>query len=193
MMEGYAQRVPQLKKHADHEQKMKTLYIMNFVSGFWAFGNGLDPNKPGSVFLNEQNGWQAPPESIHTYVDARIGCCTDYAFLAKYLLDREGIENRLTSIPGHIFNEVRLNGRWCIADATVNLFVESSWEELHGRKKARESITVLMFPIGTSLNGRSPRYRSVTEQFRLMTLLRLANQPVNLHATTHPELPSYFQ
>ena len=193
MMEGYEQRVPQLQKHAASDQKMKTLYIMNFVSGFWCFGNGLDPNKPASVFLNELNGWQVPAESIHAYVDAKIGCCTDYAYLMKYLLDRAGIENRLTAIPGHIFNEVRLDGRWCIADATVNLFVESGWEELYTREKARESITVLMFPIGTSLNDRSPRYRSLTEQFRLMTLLRLANQPANLRATTHPELPSYFQ
>src|ERR1019366_3277206 len=119
MMVRHASREGSLRKHWPDgknmdDRKLKTLFIMNIVSGLWSYGNQTETDKAGCVFGNEQNDWHAPPVSVLAYFKAKIGCCTDYACLTKSLLDHEGIENRLTAIPGHIFNEVRFGEHWYV-------------------------------------------------------------------------------
>jgi hypothetical protein len=197
VMEQYHRAEPRLKKcwspvADDDVGKMKTLFIMNFVSGLWSFGNREAQTKQGCVFCNEQNQWKAPAESLATYLEAQIGCCTDFAYLTKSLLDHEKIENRLTEIPGHIFNEVKLGNRWRIVDATANLFVGCSWEELYEQDRQNDSVVVLLFPHSNLADARSIQYRSVAGQFRAMTLARIANPPFRLRPSMHPELPRFF-
>jgi hypothetical protein len=136
---------------------------------------------------NEKNNWTASRPTMRAYLDSRIGCCTDYALMVKFLLDEEKIENRLTAIPGHVFNEVRLEGRWCIVDATTNMFLEQSWQELYERK-SEEPIKVYVFPHANMSGNFAYRYRPLAGQFRLLTLLRVANRPECLREATHPEV-----
>jgi hypothetical protein len=165
---------------------------MNVVSGLWSFGNQTEITKEGSVFCNEQNDWHAPPPSVRVYLASKIGCCTDHAYLTKSLLDHEGIENRLTAIPGHVFNEARLGPNWCVVDATTNLFMEMSWEDLYERKHTRDSIGVWVFPHPNLMTTSTSDYRSLAGHFRMITLSRIVNRPANLAKTYHPSLPAYF-
>lgn len=198
VMSEYARRSPDLPRcfprgHVNSEEKLKCVFIMNYVADLWSFGNRLEPDKPGDALRNEQNNFEAAAPSVRAYLEAKIGCCADWAYMCKFLLDCEGFENRLTTVGGHVFNEVRLDGRWNILDATVNIFVETSWEELYARQREANSIVVLLFPSTTAHDDRSPRYRPLTGQYRLMSLLRLANRPERLRRTTHPDLPEYFK
>jgi len=197
VMEHFAVRSPELKRDwanvCEHDdKKLKALFVMNFVSGLWGYGNIVNLDKPGCVLTNEHNDWQDTVPSLSAYLDSDIGCCTDFAFLTKSLLDHEGIDNRLTSIPGHVFNEVRLNGRWCILDATMNIFVQASWDELYVRETRDKAIIVLVFPHANLADTKSPQYRPAIGQLRLLTLNRLANRPESLRESQRPTLPSYF-
>jgi hypothetical protein len=192
VMADYRQRETPLRETSAiaaeaSEAKLKTLFIMNFVSGLWSFGNKIELTKPGCVLCNEKNNWTASRPTMRAYLDSRIGCCTDYALMVKFLLDEEKIENRLTAIPGHVFNEVRLEGRWCIVDATTNMFLEQSWQELYERK-SEEPIKVYVFPHANMSGNFAYRYRPLAGQFRLLTLLRVANRPECLREATHPEV-----
>jgi hypothetical protein len=198
VMDEYARRGPDFRKacppeHIQSENKLKCLFIMNYVSGLWALGNRVNVDKPGGALSNELNQWSETPPSVQAYLDAKIGCCADFAWLTKYLLDQEGIENRLTSYPGHVFNEVKLDGRWYVLDSMINIFVEASWEDIFRHPHERDSIVVLLFPSQSSHDDRSKRYRSITPQFRLMTLLRIANQADPFGKTSHTDLPGFFE
>ncbi len=170
------------------EPRLKTLFVMNFVAGMWNFGNARDVTHTGCVLSNEQH-FDAAPLAARSYLESEIACCTDYAYLTKTLLDREGIENRLTAIPGHLFNEVRLDGRWCIVDSSCNLFIESGWDELYAGR-GDDTITALMFPHPNAAERKSGRYRAVIGRFRLLMLMRLVNHPEMLHQVSHPDLPA---
>jgi hypothetical protein len=175
------------------EQRVKALYIMNVVAGLWAYGNERTPDRPGGVQANELVHWEPQPLTFQTYWNSPIGCCTDFAYLTKCFLDHEGIENRLTEIPGHIFNEVKLDNDWYILDATTNLFLETSWEELYAAPGAgRHPIAVHVFPHPGLTDPTSPRYRPLAGHQRLMTLVRIANRPEYFKHPIHPELPAYF-
>jgi hypothetical protein len=197
VMERYAGQRDWLRNHwglaatAD-EQKLRTLFFTNFVAGMWNFGNAHEVDQPGCVSCNERNRGTASPPTLLSYLDSEIACCTDYAYLMKSLLDHEGIENRLTEIPGHVFNEVRLGGHWCIADASCNLFIESGWGDLYAAEHGRDSITALVFPHPNALSTGAERYRTVIGRFRLLMLVRIVNHPEMLRRASHPDLPSCF-
>jgi hypothetical protein len=144
------------------------------------------------VLENELLKGPSPPPSVGAFLHAKIGCCSDFAYLTKSLLDHEGYVNRLTTIPGHVFNEVLLDGRWCIVDATTNMFIDMSWEELYSMNSGHDRINVLLFPHASMSPDKACQYRSRVGQFRLMMLLRVANHPEQCRKVEHPDLPSYF-
>ncbi len=196
VMAGYQRVARQLARRwaVEDEQRLKALYLMNYVAGFWAFGNHYAVDQPSGVLFNEENNWQEEPPSLQAYLEANIGCCEEIAYLLKFFLDCEGIENRLTTIPGHVFNEALLGGRWCLLDATVNFFMERSWEELYTTAKPeRDSIPVYLFPHPGLVNAQADCYRPILGQFRLAMLLRIATLPRLYQPTDHPPLPEYFQ
>jgi hypothetical protein len=194
----YRQRQPNLKKElgVDDENRLKTVFFMHFLADLWSFGNKVATDKPGSVLANEENDWQPPPQiSAQTFIQARIGCCADIAYVFKALLDREKIPNRLTAIPGHVFNEVELDGKWWIADGSTNILVECGWNELfqNAMRQTSSCVRVFVFPdprIGSSAGA---DYRPLTAQFRIQMLLRMAAGPTAFQCASHPELPVFFQ
>jgi hypothetical protein len=174
------------------EKKRKTLFIMNFVSGMWNFGNKHHTDKGGCVCGNEENAWQEQQMGVDDYLRSKIACCTDYTCLAKSLLDDEGIENRFTMISGHFFNEVYLGDHWCIADATVNIFVDKSWDDLYNLKDKREPITILLFPHSNMADENSPRFRPLVGVFRQAMLMRIAYRPEHFRESWLQSMPSQF-
>lgn len=175
------------------ERTLKALFFMNFVAGVWAFGNKSEPDKPGGVLFNEDVNWEPQPATLRSYLDSNIGCCLDMAYLAKCFLDHEGIENRLTEIPGHIFNEVKLGERWCILDATTNFYLETSWEELYtASEPEHHTVAVHVFPHPGLASENAPWYRPRTGHSRLLTFVRIANRPAFFKQVKHPDLPAYF-
>lgn len=80
-------------------------HYMVAVSRLWAFGNEKESSKVGCVLQNEATAFQSVAFSgLGKYLDGPIGCCTDYAYTLKRLLELEGWENRLVETPGHVFN-----------------------------------------------------------------------------------------
>ncbi len=171
------------------ETRRKTIFHMNFVAGLWAFGNKHATDKPGGVLENELNHWQIPGTvTARTFIDSPIGCCGDSAYLLKYLLDQEHIPNRLTALPCHVFNEVELGGKWCIVDATTNLVVDKSWEELYEERDEPNAprTVVTVFPHPRLADSTAADYRPVVGPFQIQTLLRVASRPDALRAIQHP-------
>jgi hypothetical protein len=180
----------------DDENRLKTIFFMHFVADLWAFGNQRATDKPGGVLFNEANHWVSPAKvTAQTYLRSRIGCCADIAYLLKYLLDAEGIRNRLTEIPGHVFNEVKLEGKWWIADGTTNILVEGSWDELvqGATGPAPSRIRAHLFPDPRVGHHDGAEYRPVTAQARIQMLMRMAAGPPRYHSVCHPPLPAVFK
>jgi hypothetical protein len=185
VMEQYRKNLPKLEKRWENagpmdEQKRKALFIMNFVSSLWRFG---PPD------LNYENVKSSP---VDVYLRGEIACCTEQSYLTKSLLDHEGIENRLTTIPGHIFNEVKLACGWCVLDSSANIFMETSWKGLFEKTPSRRSVVVLMFPHVDKSAAKDDLDSSLSTQFRVMTLIRAANHPNSLSHPQPSPLPSYF-
>jgi hypothetical protein len=192
----YAERLVELHERWPDldERERKALFFMNFVSGLWSFGNRTHVDEPGCAACNEENHWsrQSQAPCLQTYLSSNIGCCVDYAYLLKSLLDHEGISNRLIRIAGHCFNEAHLAGRLRILDASINLYVDRSWERLYEEEAGPDSIRVLLFPHANLRDGAAPRYRSFAGHFRLLMLTRIANRPPSLRDAEYPALPPEF-
>jgi hypothetical protein len=146
----------------------------------------------GCVGCNERHQSTGPTITLTDYLESEVACCSDYAYFTKSMLDHEGIENRLTEIPGHMFNEVRLSGRWCIVDASCNLFIDTGWDELYAPDSKRDSITALVFLHPNASDQDEQRYRPVIGRFRLLMLMRVVNHPGMLQQASHPDLPKWF-
>jgi hypothetical protein len=194
----FRQRRNQLQEElgVEDENRLKTIFYMHFLTNLWSFGNKVATDKPGGVLINEENDWR-PPQKItaQTFVQARIGCCADIAYVLKVLLDREQIPNRLTEIPGHVFNEVKLDGKWWIADGSTNILVEGSWEELfhHAPDQETPRVRVLVFPDPRVGSAAGADYRPITAQLRVQMLLRMAAGPRAFQTASYPPLPAFLQ
>jgi hypothetical protein len=104
--------------------------LMLFTSTLWAFGNRNHPEKPGCISSNEDNDWQFQQPTFEAVKAARIGCCTDYAHALAFILSRNGVENRYVAIPGHLFNEAKIDGKWYVLDANTNVIMNSAWNDI---------------------------------------------------------------
>ena len=183
------------KKLRFDETEIKALFFMNLVSGFWDFGNKYNPDKVGCVGSNEDNKWQRIPAekiTIQTYLQSNIGCCNDYAYFLKYLLDKENIKSRLVIHPGHIFNEVWLNGSWRVLDANTGLYINKSWEELLTQGGKRGDLVIYQFPRHDASPGNS--YRQVIPGFQIFMLQKalVGGTKKEIKDIEYPELPEWF-
>lgn len=143
------------------------------MANLFSFGN-LNPNAPGGCAnLNEQFGG---PERIFDdlgvdyYLKSKIGCCSDYAMLVKYLLDRAGMESHMLAIHthGHIFNEVKIDGKWHALDANIGVLYDRSWNDIID---GLEPFTATMFPVISMNANQTDRYRPAFAAFRNKILM----------------------
>jgi hypothetical protein len=115
-------------------QASQALFYMQWVSGLWLYGNLARPDLPGSVADNEVTGPVAPEDmTIRAYLDSPIGACTDYTVLMTLLLTSAGIENRVVSGAGHVFNEALIDGAWWTLDANLNLAYQAPFDDVINR------------------------------------------------------------
>ncbi len=168
-------------------QQAQVSAYMLFVSSFWDYGNPTMPERVGCVASNEENGWKTIPVTelkAETYARSNIGCCIDFAYLLKRILDDSQIESRLVTIQGHIFNEAKIDGRWHMVDASTNLFIDQAWSELGDSEKCR----IYQFTHPGSLAGEG--HRPIIPAFQSHMMNRaVMGMP---GAVTYPDLPAHI-
>jgi hypothetical protein len=175
------------------ESYLKVFFYLNFVSSLWSYGNPMSPRETGCVLINENTNFKPVPEegiTVRTYIESDIGCCTDYAYMLHFLLDRAHLEARLVELPGHVLNEVKVDGKWMALDANVNVFYRQSWKETVGR--GGKEIGVVMFPLLAVNPTHKHGYRPLAGSFRQFMLARVAmgfHAPLSYSQT----LPEYFR
>jgi hypothetical protein len=177
----------------ENELFLRPFFYLNFVASLWGYGNRAAPQETGCVLINEDTKFEPIPEpqiSVRTYVESDIGCCTDYAYMLHFLLGQAHFESRLVELPGHVLNEVKVNGRWMALDANINVFYRQSWKETVSR--SGNEIGVVMFPL-LSLNPNARQdYRPLAGSFRQFMLARVT---MGFHVPVHysQSLPDYFR
>lgn len=160
-------------------RKLEALYLMNTVSAFWGYGNRVLQDRVGCVSMNEKTAFRLDaPDEIGDYLRSEIGCCSDFAYILKLLLDRAGIPNRRVIIAhGHAMNEVYLPCGWMTLDATTNMAFDGDWTSIqkrHGRN--RNSVHVFVFPHSNQFAGGNPLYRPGIGHLRFALLLDAVNK-----------------
>lgn len=156
------------------EDLLKSIYFMNIVSNLWAYGNKDAVTQLGCACSNELNPNAFPcttqfEDNVEGYVYTKIGCCSDSARIMRFLLTASGIKNRYMQNPGHIFNDVWLQGHWQSLDATTNMWWRDSWENIQNAE-THYHFSVSIFPMyGEVLNH--PFHRPFIGVFRNFMLL----------------------
>lgn len=175
----------------EDQQKLEAIFYMNLVSRLWGYGNPTPAlrNRRGSVLSNENTGFrEIEHPTVRTYLESNIGCCTDYAFLLKELLDRAGIPNRRVTTAGHVFNEARFADGWATLDANTNMFFAGEWGAIQRRPHgSKGTVTVMVFPHQNCMDTGNPYYRPEIGQFRLRWLLCAAERTAP--PTSYPDGP----
>jgi hypothetical protein len=134
----------------------------------YEFGAPPSTSTPDCIDLGGEDGVAIGEAQI---LNSRIGCCDDFARVLAVLLDRAGIANRLVRIPGHVFNEARLDMRWRAMDPSINVFYDRSWREIVTADR-QTKIRADWFPLRSASDASAASYRSVLPQFRIhMTLV----------------------
>jgi hypothetical protein len=129
------------------DDQLKVASILNAVSYLWHYGNFNLIYRVGCAQVNEliseDSGdfiypdGRMPPiyfkrfVGMTDYLNSKIGCCTDHAFLTKALLEQAGFESRRVVIGiAHITTEVFIDSSWYNIDATGGLLVNASIESM---------------------------------------------------------------
>ncbi|PKN89351.1 MAG: hypothetical protein CVU51_00765 [Deltaproteobacteria bacterium HGW-Deltaproteobacteria-1] len=125
------------------DAELKAVSILNAVSYLWHYGNFNMISRAGCVQVNElitedsadyiYADGKTPPIYWKTavgmtdYLNSKIGCCTDHAFLTKALLEEAGFNSRRVYIGvAHVMTEVLIDSSWRTIDATAGLMVNTS-------------------------------------------------------------------
>ena len=180
----------------DNPIELRVLFYMQYVSGLWNYGNAdkLNWQKVGCVLRNEDNNWNAvsiDKINIRTYLDSKIGCCSDYAYMLGYLLDRAEIQNRVIQIPGHIFNEVYFNDTWNVIDANTGIYINKSWKEVLRDGDSDPNMKILTFPHKNQYVGES--YRSFIPAFQIFMIQKaIVGKTEKDNMINYLELPTWF-
>jgi hypothetical protein len=167
------------------EGALKAIFFTNFVSGLYEFGNREAHDQVGCVGQNELiSGEPVRPALTEAEIlESRIGCCTDFARALKALLDRAGLENRVVVLPGHVFNEAKVDGIWRALDANINVVYDRSWQEIvfaEGQAPVRAD---WYFLEGTR-DPRQSAYRPLLTAFRVQMMLFAGRQYKLFHYAT---------
>jgi hypothetical protein len=129
------------------DDQLKAAVILNTVSYLWHFGNFERINRGGCVQVNElidansadfvYREYEGEPllywrtaVGMADYLNSKIGCCTDHAFLTKALLEEAGFESRRVLIPGHWLTEVSADSSWYTVDASFGTMINASTESM---------------------------------------------------------------
>ena len=172
------------------ENEARAASMMLFTSTLWAFGNARQPEKPGCIPANEDNDWQYQKPTLQVVKLARIGCCQDYARALSFILSKNGFENRYVAIPGHVFNEARIDGKWYVLDANTNVFMNAAWNDIPA---AFEKVSLHVFPHPGAQSGKLRRPTTAAFQSYLVNVVLLGNFPAGTLEQGRDPDPEYKQ
>ncbi len=144
------------------EDELMPVFILNTVARLWHFGNFIYPHASGCVRVNEtispeegdyifEYAHDSTPiyykhaEDMSDYLNSKIGCCTDHAFITKILLDKADYLARRLVSPGHWFAETVVDGNWYTIDASFGSLVKSSIEDMKSNVKRTAYIFILPY------------------------------------------------
>lgn len=170
------------KWHLNNDILLKTIFFMNLASNFWDYGD-VKRNKGCNKYRHNAE------QHFEEYLNYGIGCCNDFTAILAVLLEHAGINHRITSFPGHVFVEVKINGRWMVFDPTSNIMVHESWQNVNKIKaplnrpskvdlqKIKHPIIVSIFPNHSNVfQGNESHYRSIIGSFQTFILLKLLDK-----------------
>jgi hypothetical protein len=172
------------------EGEAKAASMMLFASTLWAYGNAREPRREGCITANEDNDWRQQKPTLEVVKAARIGCCQDYAHALSLILSKNGFENRYLSIPGHTFNEARVDGRWYVLDANTNVIMDSAWNEAPADPG---KVTLHVFPHPGSQSGKLRRQSLAAFQDYVVNVVLLGNFPAGTQQKGRDPDPEYRQ
>ena len=128
------------------EAQIKVAGILNAVSYLWHLGNFNMIDRSGCVQANElitedsadflyPDGLEPPlywrtAVGMAGFVNSKIGCCTDHAFLTKALLEWAGFKSRRVALPHHWLTEVFIDSSWYTIDASAGVMVNATTESM---------------------------------------------------------------
>jgi len=115
---------------------LEAAFILNVVNNMYGLG---EEGKSASVFANKNNtrgnrnkktGYLSLQcATAKDYLKSDYGDCNDYAMMMYIFLNLAGIENRQVGTPDHIYNEVKINGKYYIFDALYLFFTQMDNEK----------------------------------------------------------------
>lgn len=109
----------------------EALYLLQFVSGLWAYGSKTQYGGAGQVTDNEVLGRTAAADvDFGLFMRSPIGDCEDFASTLTVLLTLGGYQNRVVMSPSHVFNEVLINDSWWTLDPTFGLAMEGAFDQV---------------------------------------------------------------
>lgn len=109
----------------------EALYLLQFVSGLWAYGSNIQYGGAGQVTDNEVLGRTAAANvDFGLFMRSPIGDCEDFASTLAVLLTLDGYQNRVVMNPSHVFNEVLIDGNWWTLDPSFGLAMEGAFDQV---------------------------------------------------------------
>lgn len=155
-----------------HDAVRRVAFYAAVVGSLFEYGNKDKPDVVGCTYNNELTGGPVGRSlTQEEFLRSRIGCCNDYAYLMKFMMDFDGIESRMLYGAGHIWNEFVVDGRTYNVDANTGLLVASAWDALPSADK----IKVWRLPLAGSMTSAGERYRPVLGAFVQYMLARITD------------------
>lgn len=142
------------------------------VGTLFEYGNKDAPELLGCSYHNEVLGGPVTyRQSQRQFLNSKIGCCNDYAYLMMILMDFEGIQNQMLVGAGHIWNEFVVDGQKYNVDANTGYVMASAWADL----KRDGDLLIWKFPLAGAMPSAGERYRPILGVFSLYTMSRIVD------------------
>ncbi len=171
----------------DSEKLKRAAFYTMAVGTLFEYGNKEQMDIPGCSYWNEKIGGQLSyQQSQRQLLRAGIGCCDDYAYVLKAMLDLDGVESQLMTGSGHMWVEIFVDGRKFSADANTGLITALGWDELATANR----IVVWRAPLSGAMTSSEDRYRPRLATFSNYILDRISDGGFPAAAVAMPDFPT---
>jgi len=185
----YLDAKPYIDSHwgIDSEKLKRSAFYVMAVGTLFEYGNKDQLGIPGCSYWNERIGGRLSyQQSQRQLLRAGIGCCDDYAYVLKAMLDLDGIESRLMTGSGHMWVEIVVDGQKFSADANTGLITASGWDELATANR----IVVWRAPLSGAMPSSGERYRPMLATFSNYILDRISDGGFPAETVSMPDFPT---
>lgn len=119
-----------------YKEELEKDFIIDELISVGSSNNSLEIAKEGLEYIAKNYEYDVSKSSANAYIslqefiEDKRGICNQFARLYKLYLDYNNIENRLVygnfhgkeNLTNHVWNEVKINGKWISVDTTGNKF-----------------------------------------------------------------------